>query len=91
MCESTISTNVIKYTRGLTRRSRMIKKIRQSKIKKKYTFKKRAKYCPLLRQKKKNKKQEEDLKNKLVKNFKTRTVNRWPLFTEKQGSAIKGS
>ena len=61
MCASRISTNVIKYTRGLTRRSKRIKKIREPKIKKKYTYKKRAKYCPLIRQKKKNKEQEENL------------------------------
>ena len=44
MCNNKISNNVVKCTRGITRRLRTIKKIRESKIKKKYTFKKREKY-----------------------------------------------
>ena len=65
MCNNKISNNVVKYTRGITRRLRTIKKIRESKIKKKFTYKKRGKYCPRLRQKKKNKTQEENFKKNL--------------------------
>lgn len=73
MCAK-VSKNMIKFCRGLTRSSKIVKKIRQSKIKKKFTFKTRPKFCPRIRQKKKNKKQEENLKKNLHKssNFKTR-------------------
>ena len=73
MCNNKISNNVVKYTRAITRRLRTIKKIRESKIKKKFTYKKREKYCPRLRQKKKNKTQEENLKKNSVKSFDFKT------------------
>ena len=83
MCafKNSFNLNVLKYVRGMSGRSKTIRKIRDGQIKKKLTFKKRMRYCPRLRQKPKNRDEEKKMKKTAAKSsdFKSR-IERKEMF-----------